>query len=369
MFTLLIFGCANQPYQAQMPIVSSVAPSAKTVTPTLDGFSVYQTKRVATVIAIKNATPTPLLASDEWFPSVTPPLSLSPTLPFLPTRTQGAIWATYTPSPTPFLLKSKFLKACQDEFYDDYTKISPDGTWLAESCFDGTMQVSNQDGTKLFTVNNKDYFSDPYNPGLSGSVTPVHWTKDSSLIYFTVFPEQWNDGVPSIDGFAPLLGRMDVKKGEIFIVFGGTLYHSFSPTDRRLVLVQEFKHPVKLIIRDLKTGLEQTLIPDNNPKYGQAGGIVWDPDGLKFVFVAGFGREYGDEVSEPNVQALILVDLSDLSQQTIISEIPDFIEPISWDENGIITYRITNYMDYHQVTTYTYDHQRQEITVLPSPAP
>lgn len=303
--------------------------------------------------------------------SLLPTSNPTDTLVVQKTFTPKATQTPPPPSPTQFLLKTKFPKACQDEYYEDYTKISPDGSWLAESCFsNGTMQVSNQDGTKMFVVNSKDYFSDPYFPELTGSVTPAHWTNDSHFIYFTVTPEQWNDGAYlSLDSFAPLLCRMDIEKGEITQILWGTFYHSFSPTDHLLIEVQEFEHPVKLIVHDLKTGLSQTLIPDNNPKYGQAVRVVWSPDGSKFVFVAAFGGEFGDEVNEPNVQSLILVDLGALSQEVIISEIPDFIEPISWDEKNIITYTIMNYSDRYKITTYTYDYQNQEINVLPANFP
>jgi hypothetical protein len=308
-------------------------------------------------------------------PSLTsvPPTAVAPTDTFdiQRTLTPKIEQEKANPSSTPFLLKTKFSKACQDEYYDDYTKISLDGEWLAESCFaNGTMQVSNPDGTKIFVVDSKDYFSDPLFPELTGSVTPVHWAKDSHFIYFTVTPEQWNDGAYlALDSFAPLLCRMDIDKGEITEILFGSFYHSFSPTDRRLIEVQEFEHPVKLIVHDLQTGLSQTLIPDNNSKYGQAVRVVWSPDGLKFVFVAAFGGEYGDEVNEPNVQSLILVDLDDLSQRIIISEIPDFIEPVAWDENHVILYRIMNYEDRYQITTYTYDYQKEEINVLPTISP
>ena len=276
-----------------------------------------------------------------------------------------------SPSPTPFLLKTKFSDACQDQYYDEYTKISPDGSWLAESCFsNGTMQVSNQDGTKIFVVDSKDYFSDPNFPELTGSVKPVHWTNDNHFIYFTVTPEQWNDGgFLALDSFAPLLGRMNIENGETSQILFGTFYHTFSPTDRRLIEVQQFEHPIKLIVHDLKTGLSQTLIPDNNSKYSQAARVVWSPDGLKFVFVAAFGGEYGDEVNEPNIQSLILVDSESFSQRIIISETSDFIEPISWDENDVILYQIMKYEDRYQITTYTYDYQTEEITILPTVTP
>lgn len=343
---LLLFGCTIQPQEVQIP---SISPE-KTDFPTLDGFSIRQTERVATVIALKTASQTPFPTREDDFPITTPSL---------------------VPTSTPSGPKAYYSKACQDEFSNKHTKISPDGIWLAESCSsDGIMQVSNHDGSKKFVVNSMDFFSDPLFPELIGSVTPVHWTKDSQFIYFTVTPEQWNDGgFLALDSFAPLLGQINIQNGETSRIFSGTVYHSFSPTDRRLIEVQQFEHPIKLIVHDLKTGSSQMLLPENNSKYSQAAKVVWSPDGLKFIFVAAFGGEYGDEVEEPIVQSLILVDLNDLSQQTIISEIPNFIEPISWDGNDDIVYRIMNYDDTYQIKTYTYNYQNKQTTSLPTTTP
>ena len=308
------------------------------------------------------------------------PLATLPSLPtsgtadisvVQPTFTPKAIQILTTPSSTPFLVMTKFPIACQDEFFSQYTKISPDGNWLAQDCsYNGTMKVSNQDGVSFFAVYSRDYFHDPNFPELTGSVTPVHWTNDSRFIYFTVTPEQWNDGgFLALDSFAPLLGQMDIGSGEIYTILTGAFYHSFSPTDRRLIEIQEFEHPIKLIIHDLSTGSYQTLIPDDNPKYSQGVRVVWSPDGIRFVFVAAYGGEFGDEVSEPNIQSLILVNLEDLSQRIILSEIPDFIEPISWDENDKIVYNVVNYLDSYKETTYIYDYHSQEITTLPTKSP
>jgi hypothetical protein len=58
--TLLILGCAVQPHGAQLSTISSVEPNTKIIVPTQNSISVHQTERVATVIAIKSASPTPL---------------------------------------------------------------------------------------------------------------------------------------------------------------------------------------------------------------------------------------------------------------------------------------------------------------------
>ncbi len=322
-------------------------------------------------ISTPSVTKTPQLIQATIAPIPSATSSSQKTHDILPTFTQEVTQIIPTLSSTPSSLQAKFPKACQDELSNDFTKISPDGDWLAESCFsNGTMQVSNQHGTKFFVVNSQDYVGDPNYPELIGSVRPVHWTVDTHFVYFTVTPEQWNDGGNlSLGSFSPSLYRMDINNGQISKILTGTFYHSFSPTDRRLIEVQEYKHPIKLIVHDLKTGLSEIIIPENNIKYSQVARVIWSPDGLKFVFVAAFGWEYGDEVNEPIIQALIVVDLGDLSQRIIISKIPDFIEPISWGENNMIVYKITNYEDRYKITTYAYDYQNQKIAILPTSAP
>jgi len=162
---------------------------------------------------------------------------------------------------------------------------------------------------------------------------------------------------------------MKVSDGEVSDIISGIFYHSFSPTDRRLIEIQEFKSPLKLIIHDLKTGIAQTITPSSNLKYSQAGGVVWSPDGLKFIFVAALGGEFGDDVPEPIIQSLFLVDLNDLSQKIIVSETPNFITATSWDENDLITYEIMNYEDRYNIITYTLNYQTQTTATQPTATP
>lgn len=289
---------------------------------------------------------------------------------FTQTSTPISIQSFFTPTKTvlsaPSPLKDNFLDTCQEEFFVEYTKISPDGFWLAETCFpDWTMQVSNRDGTKVFSINHKDYLYDPLFPELSGTVQPVHWTDDSKFIYFIVTQEQWNDGAYlALSSFVPLLCRLDVETGEIKTILFGTVYYSFSPNSKKLITIQEFENPVNLFIHDLETETSQAIIPDNNSKYSQAVRILWSPDSSKFVFIAALGNEYGDEINQPNVQSMILVNLSDLSQEVIIKEMPDLIQPASWDEDGIILYHIMSYENMFPVTTYSYDTNNETTEVI-----
>jgi hypothetical protein len=292
-------------------------------------------------------------------PTFTPDY-LSPT----PENIQG----TVAPEPTPFLLKPVFAKACSEAFIDYYMEISPDGNWLAEYCLlKNIFQVSNKSGTKLYTLDFQTLYMDPDNR--DGTIRPVHWTADNQYIYFTLTPEGWMDGGTfSISDLAPLLYRMQASNGEISKILSGLFYHSFSPTDRRMIEIQEYKHPLKLLIHDLKSGTSQTLIPAANAHYGHAGNVLWSPDGLKFVFVAAYGYDYGDEVSESNVQSLIFVDLASLSQQVVVTDLPAYIKPISWDENDMISCEISSNSE-RIPTMYTYSYQQGKIIDISTPEP
>jgi len=321
---------------------------------------------------------TPLGLPPTWTPD-TKTFTPSPTSSIVYTRTPTSTsqptpttTETRKPSETPYYLKNDFPNACQSEYFGYDTLISPDTNWLAEFCYpEGKFQVSDKSGTKILHSDFKNYYYDPQYPALLGFMRPVHWTNDSQYIYFTVTPEQWMDGGNiSISGLAPTLFRMKIANGEISQILSGIFYHSFSPTDRRLIEVQEYKRPVKLIIHDIKTGSSESLIPNSDSRYSQAGEVIWSPDGQKFIFVAAFGFEYGDEVSEPMIHSLILVNLSDASQQIIISEISDQIEPIKWDENDVITYNIFYYSDGHETRlVYKYDYKSKTIFNQSTPTP
>lgn len=323
---------------------------------------------------------TPLGLPPTWTPD-TKAFTPSPTSIIVYTRTPtftpkptSTITETLIPSETPYYLKTDFPNACQSEHFSfSYdTLISPDANWLAEFCYpEGKFQVSDKSGTKILHSDFKNYYYDPQYPALLGSMRPVHWTNDSQYIYFTVTPEQWMDGGNiSISELAPTLFRMKIANGEISQILSGIFYHSFSPTDRRLIEIQEYKRPVKLIIHDIKTGSSESLIPNNDSRYSQAGKVIWSPDGQKFIFVAAFGFEYGDEVSEPMILSLILVNLSNSSQQIIVSEISDQIEPIKWGENDVITYNIFYYSGGHETRlVYEYDYGSKTIISQSTPTP
>lgn len=305
-------------------------------------------------------------------------------LPYSPSQTPVAMFTsiptlTYTPKPevfteipkpieTQYDLNTEFKSACQKEFSEYNALISPDGNWLAEDCYSVQgMQVSDKMGTKIYIVPIKKFYNDPLFPELSGSVRPVHWTKDSQYIYFTVYLEQWNDGSFSAFDSAPHLKLLKVANGEINDVLAGNFYYSFSPTDRRLIEIQQNEQPLKLIVHDLKTGDLVSLSPVGNPNYRQAGNVIWSPDGLRFVFVNAFGGEIGGEMIEQMIQSLILVNIENMTQEIIVDEISGSITPISWDENNIILYDVSTYSNGQQTTTsYKYDNNTKEaITLTP----
>jgi len=128
-------------------------------------------------------------------PSPTSIIVFTHTPTLTPTSTPKPIVRTVSPTETPYYLKTDFSNACQEQYFDNWTLISPDKNWLAENCYaKGGLQISNKAGTRTLVVPFKKFYNDPEFPDLSGSMRPVHWTNDSAYIYFTVTPEQWMDG-------------------------------------------------------------------------------------------------------------------------------------------------------------------------------
>lgn len=275
--------------------------------------------------------------------------------------TVEAIRETPEPSRTIIPLLSNFSQVCQDAIDNRTIIISPDGNWLAEYCFaQNVLQVINRDGTIILRENLKDFYYKLGYPDDPGYILPVHWTKDSHYVYFVVSMEGWGEGGPyTISGSSPNLFRMSVPGGKTGLVVNGNFYYSFSPTDRHMIEIQEYKRLVKLIIHDIYTGSAETLIPIGRAQYCQAGSVVWSPDGKEFVFVAASNGKYSDNDGgdcEANIQSLILVDMSNFSQQLIIPANTIYIVPVSWDKNDLITYKLTEYINGGEiVTTYVYD--------------
>jgi hypothetical protein len=311
-------------------------------------------------------SPTFIGLDPTWTPHITT-FTPSPTsiivYTYTPTFTP---WPTPTitatlhrePTETPYYLKADFPKACQQQFLDSSTQISPDGIWLAEICFDAKgMQISNRTGTETLLVPFDEVYSNPMLPDATGSVRPVHWSNDSQFLFFTVDLEA-DRVIGSISETTSALFRIKLSDGRISQILGGYVYYSFSPTDRRLIEVQESIQPVKIVIHDLKTGMSNTISPVGDPLFSQAGDVIWSQDGLKFAVVAGYGWSYGDKTSEQWIHSLIVVDMDNLSQQTIVQKIPMWVDIISWDENDLITYTI---FEKPSRISYKYDYNSRSI--------
>lgn len=306
------------------------------------------------------ATPTPWYT---WTLGITKTFTSSPTSIVVYTRTptptpistSTILVRASKPTETPYYLKNDFPNACREQYSDNATLISPDGNWLAEECFEqGGMQISNKTGTRTILVPSKDYYNDPSMPEHRASVRPVHWSNDGQYIYFTVTPEQWMEGgFISISELAPALYRLEIAGGKVSQFLRGIFYYSFSPTDRRLIEVQEYQHPAKIVIHDLKSGESKTITPVGDIPFSQVGSVVWSPDGLNFAFVAGYGNAYNDETDKQWIHSLIAVDLRDLSQQIIAKDIDQWIETVAWDASDLITYTIQG----QETISYTYDYK------------
>ncbi|HMS00797.1 MAG TPA: hypothetical protein PKE62_16215 [Anaerolineales bacterium] len=217
---------------------------------------------------------------------------------------------------------------------------SPDENWLAQDCLFDSLQVIKKDGANTWKVSYKEIFSKsdnfPYN---QGNISPVHWTNNSQYLYFSARSCCWDPGLFMLSGTTTLY-RMDIKNGMYSLTRSGLFDFSFSPTDRRITFIEELTSPLIVEIQDLTTGsvVKVNLNVDDN--HNQASVDAWSSDGLKFAVSTVSGINYSHDVGYLDKFSLIIVDISDLSQRTIVKDLQtNYLRVIEWSEDDILTFQ------------------------------
>ncbi len=313
-------------------------------------------------------TPTNILLPSSVVKITPYVLTLTPSLTPFPTLTPSPDFSfkpTAAITPTPFDFKAQFPHSCKDKNYQ--ALVSPDGKWVAENCFgEKRMQISNQDGT-VYNIDGYDFYTPPVEyPDLWVEVSPQHWTKDSQYIFFTVNPERGDGCVEWVSNYTSALGRLRVSDGQSSLILsGGFVAYSFSPTDRRLFEAQGFRQPVEVRVHDLVSGEIESFTPGNNPKFDQAGGAIWSPDGLHFVFIAGYTAD-----NCIPTRSLILTGVNPHWQRTILEPAQGFIQDVHWTEGDVIKFTVQDYFSDPFVTTiYEYNFHAEKLNILYTSAP
>jgi hypothetical protein len=312
-------------------------------------------------------------------PGIAIPPTETPTFTFSPSNT-STLTATFTPWYGPTQVQNRistvdalftkvysFPSHCPPNYiyygsssvYD--SPISPDGKWVINPCqlpSETSLEVMRLDGTKTWSISNAQLLTSlSMDPKIfhQYDITPLHWTKDSQQVYFSVYfccfePSSW----PDYGAYPKALFRLDVQTGSWAVVTSAASIednpdtYSFSPTDRRLVYIKNGRldKPLPLHIMDLKTGaLDLVEIPE----YHDAGSVVWSPDGLSFAFGA---VHLVSEDHQVFSFSLFVYQIEFKTLKSLITLSPNTMYwPTDWSEDSRLTLSCREYAsDYHSVT-------------------
>jgi hypothetical protein len=208
---------------------------------------------------------------------------------------------------------------------------SPDGSWTAY--FFGydldtfRLSVANFDDTVIWNVSQTNF-------GSEASFTPYRWSRDSRYLYFNIHV--------AIDGYVPFyqgggLQRLDVLNGEVseilpsgelISVNSSTHYRwnfpafSLSPKDDKLAYITRMDNGIQLVIRDMKTNLENSL---NFTQYSDAGRIIWSPKQGYLALAASGGTNWSNTLGFVEV-----VEVDTLASRTVVENKNGVFDPIVW---------------------------------------
>lgn len=215
--------------------------------------------------------------------------------------------------------------------------LSPDGTWTAY--FFGydfenfRLSVANFDNTVIWNFNQT-------NIGSEASFTPYRWSQDSRYLYFNIHV--------TIDGYVPFyqgmgLQRLDVLDGKVSEILPGgdletigntTIYDwklaqfSLSPLDDKLAYINRMENGVKLVIRDMKTNEERSVVFD---QYTDAGSLVWSPKQDYLVLAVSRGTKWSNTLS-----FVALVELDTLTPSILVENKDQLFDPLVWTNSHVI---------------------------------
>lgn len=184
------------------------------------------------------------------------------------------------------------------------------------------------------------------------ALVPTHWTADDKYLYLS-------KGTPVsgvVYGGIMALMRIELatKKITPILAPGGFYWYTFSRDDTKLYYIDQSKKPMTFIILTLESGAINEFTLDG--KFSQAGDVMPSPDMQKIIL--------GAVVSEGVGAAIILVDLTSMSQENLLEGISFNIWPKSWVDNRTL-YCASDYnLEYYYLDIIT-----KQISSAPTPTP
>jgi hypothetical protein len=254
-----------------------------------------------------------------------------------------------------------------EDVFSSYNMVSPDGEWLANYCSTNSkamLQVIRQDGSTTWTVLPEDFKNAS---SVTSGLIPLHWSSDSRWVYFVpIYVNAPDSGLPYISLHWGPLYRLDVQNGQwagIVSAAPWSTYYSFSPTDRRLIYIDEiWNNPARSInIIDLKSGDIHPVPVDG---YYEVGAIAWASDGLSFAFI---GAKVNLDFSIYGAD-IYTYDIESTGLRKIVSFNSDLCFDLSWDDTKTITVSCSQMGHYPQVSRFSVQYNL-ETKALSTPSP
>lgn len=238
-----------------------------------------------------------------------------------------------------------FGPLCNDINFSPETEISPDGRWIAATCFgenntfDSPLRVVSLDRSKDWKIYYRDFLKGNAGYDVRYSLFPYRWSKDGRFLYSAAWSNE--SGCCWLGLRYRLLVRLNLETGEHIELLNSTDYFSasafdftISENDRYLLFTPPTLQPYDFAILDLQTWETRTVNLDF-PRYIDLTLALISPAGDKIVMPLFIHVEYNFHRSD----SIGLVDLSTETQRLLITEIkPDeTYYPIRWvDANHIL---------------------------------
>lgn len=214
---------------------------------------------------------------------------------------------------------------------------SPDGKWVAYffglfQSIDYKLSVANFEDTIVWNINQKNFGSESW-------FIPYRWSQDSRYLYFNVHVS-FSGYVPFYQGAG--LQRLDVLDGTVsevlssgyisdptYNIYGWKFVpFTLSTDDKQLAYINNFDNGIQLVIRDMKTDNEKSLLLKG---YSDAGSIIWSPQQDQLVIAVANGTNWSNVSS-----SIEIINVDSLTTKTLIKDEDWIFDPIMWTNNHTI---------------------------------
>jgi WD40 repeat protein len=255
------------------------------------------------------------------------------------------LWPTMKPTSTdsPFKIPSfnpayPTLNPIDDYNYIPQAHVSPNGIWVASAILD--LEIIHISGEVIWKIN----AAEAYQVFGGSHWRGVQWSPDSRYLYFS--RGLTLDGGP-IRHFYNGTGfwRLDNLSGKIEEIlpdlgeshggdiarFGLSAY-SLSPDGNQLAYIRLEYLPLELIILDLESKQERTLMVEGD--YWSVGDLTWSPDGNNIAYVHQ-DYDWNSPTSEENY-SLMVIDLYTGVMKNLMDMGSPGYEIRRWSESNVI---------------------------------